>query len=103
MFVTGSVESMTAIQQQLAGIEATSLNTFHHMFAPSTSDLSQRSTLLKRLCTTTYNANSRPNGKLWCMVLGQYLNDDLIRACHIYKRSWPARCAVSPKFALCLH
>ncbi|KAL0030744.1 hypothetical protein WJX77_004484 [Trebouxia sp. C0004] len=24
------------------------------------------------------------------MVLGQYLQDDVIKACHIYKPSWPA-------------
>ena len=91
----GPSEGGADIRQQLTRIEAASLNTFHHMFAPSISDLTQRSKLVKKLCTETYNAYDRPNGQLWCMVLGRYLQDDMIKACHIYKRSWPAQTAVS--------
>ena len=91
---------MVDMRQQLARIEAATLNTFHHMFAPSISDLSQRSKLAKRICTTTYNADDRPAGQLWCMVLGRYLRDDMIKASHIYKRDWPAQTAVSSQFAL---
>ncbi|KAL0055572.1 hypothetical protein WJX82_001984 [Trebouxia sp. C0006] len=56
--------------QQLTRIEAATLNTFHHMFAPSISDLSQRS---------------------------RYLQDDMIKASHIYKRDWPAQTAAQLK------
>ncbi|DBA99330.1 TPA: hypothetical protein ACH3X3_011934 [Trebouxia sp. C0006] len=66
---TGPSENMIDMRQQLTRIEAATLNTFHHMFAPSISDLSQRSKLAKRICTTTYNADDRPAGQLWCMVL----------------------------------
>ncbi|KAL3137348.1 hypothetical protein ABBQ32_006880 [Trebouxia sp. C0010 RCD-2024] len=31
------------------------------------------------------------------MVLGRYLQDDMIKACHIYKRSWPAQTAAELK------
>ncbi|KAA6429218.1 MAG: hypothetical protein FRX49_00614 [Trebouxia sp. A1-2] len=79
---TGPPEKMIDIRQQLARIEAATLNTFHHMFAPSISDLSQRSKLVKRICTTTYNANDRPAGQLW-----------MIKTSHIYKRDWPAHTA----------
>jgi len=96
----GPSEKMIDIRQQLTRIEAATLNTFHHMFAPSISDLSQRSKLVKRICTTTYNANDRPAGQLWCMVLGRYLQDDMIKAIYIYKRDWPAQTAVSSQFAL---
>ena len=91
---------MIDMRQQLTRIEAATLNTFHHMFAPSISDLSQRSKLAKRICTTTYNADDRPAGQLWCMVLGRYLQDDMIKASHIYKQDWPAQTAVSSQFAL---
>ena len=91
----GLSENMIDMRQQLARIEAATLNTFHHMFAPSISDLSQRSKLAKRICTTTYNADDRPAGQLWCMVLGRYLRDDMIKASHIYKQDWPAQTAVS--------
>ena len=96
----GPSENMVDMRQQLARIEAATLNTFHHMFAPSISDLSQRSKLAKRICTTTYNADDRPAGQLWCMVLGRYLQDDMIKASHIYKRNWPAQTAVSSQFPL---
>lgn len=91
---------MIDLRQQLARIEAATLNTFHHMFAPSISDLSQRSKLAKRICTTTYNVDDRPAGQLWCMVLGRYLQDDMVKASHIYKRDWPAQTAVSSQLAL---
>ena len=91
---------MIDICQPLARIEAATLNTFHHMFAPSISDLSQRSQLAKRVCTTTYNADDRPAGQLWCMVLGRYLQVDMIKARHNYKQDWPAQTAVSSQFAL---
>ena len=93
---------MIDMRQQLARIEAATLNTFHHMFAPSISDLSQPSKLAKRICTTTYNANDRPAGQLWCTVLGRYLQDDMIKASHIYKRDWPAQTAVTLSFACLL-
>ena len=96
----GPSENMVDMCQQLARIEAATLNTFHHMFAPSISDLSQRSKLAKRICTTTYNADDRPAGQLWCMVLGRYLQDDMIKASHIYKQDWPAQTAVSSQLAL---
>ena len=82
---------MIDIRQQLARIEAATLNTFHHMFAPSISDLSQRSKLVKRICTTTYNANDRPAGQLWCMVLGRYLQDDQNKP-HLQTRLACAHC-----------
>ncbi|KAA6425416.1 MAG: hypothetical protein FRX49_04909 [Trebouxia sp. A1-2] len=88
------------IRQQLARIEAATLNTFHHMFAPSISDLSQRSKWAKMICTTTYNADDRPAGQLWCMVLGRYLQDDMIKASHIYKRDWPAQTAALLKLGV---
>lgn len=91
---------MIDMRQQLTRIEAATLNTFHHMFAPSISDLSQRSKLAKRICTTTYNADDRPAGQLWCMVSGRYLQDDMIKASHIYKQDWPAQTAVSSQFRL---
>ena len=91
---------MIDMRQQLARIEAATLNTFHHMFASSISDLSQRSKLAKRICTTTYNADDRPAGQLWCMVLGRYLQDDMIKASHIYKQDWPAQTAVSSQLHL---
>ncbi len=91
---------MIDLRQQLARIEAATLNTFHHMFAPSISDLSQGSKLAKRICTTTYNADDRTAGQLWCMVLGRYLQDDMIKASHIYKRDWPVQTAVRSQFAL---
>ncbi|DBA85217.1 TPA: hypothetical protein ACH3X2_005922 [Trebouxia sp. C0005] len=88
---TGPPEKMIDIRQQLARIEAATLNTFHHMFAPSISDLSQRSKLVKRICTTTYNANDRPAGQLWCMVLGRYLQDDQNKP-HLQTRLACAHC-----------
>lgn len=93
----GPSENIVDMRQQLARIEAATLNTFHHMFAPSISDLSQCSKLAKRICTTTYNADDRPAGQLWCMVLGRYLQDDMIKASHIYKRDWPAQTAAQLK------
>ena len=91
---------MTSIQQQLTRIEAAvnqlhnvSLNTFHYMFAPPMSNLSQPSA--KELCTNTYDTHDRPEGQSWCRVLGLHLKDDLVTACHINKQKWPAQCAVS--------
>ncbi|DBA95588.1 TPA: hypothetical protein ACH3X3_013437 [Trebouxia sp. C0006] len=96
----GSSENMVDMRQQLVRIEAATLNTFHHMFAPSISDLSQRSKLAKRICTTTYNVDDRPAGQLWCMVLGRYLQDDMVKASHIYKRDWPAQIAALLKLGV---
>ena len=36
------------------------------------------------------------------MVLGRYLQDDMIKASHIYKRDWPAQTAVTLSFACLL-
>ncbi|KAL0049190.1 hypothetical protein WJX82_008489 [Trebouxia sp. C0006] len=69
----GSSENMVDMRQQLVRIEAATLNTFHHMFAPSISDLSQRS---------------------------RYLQDDMVKASHIYKRDWPAQIAALLKLGV---
>lgn len=34
------------------------------------------------------------------MVLGRYLEDNLIKASHIYKHRWPVTYAVCPKYSL---
>ena len=94
------VDSVKAIAEVLKHIQATTSETFDNIFAPSISDLSQRSNAVTNICTTVYNAENRPKDQLWCMVLGRYLQKDLIKASHIYKRSWPVTYAVSPKYSL---
>ena len=69
---------------------------FDNMFAPTISELSQRSHQVTKVCTEAYNPVDRPSpDQLWCMVLGRYLDKSLIKSCHIYKRKWPAVYAVS--------
>lgn len=69
---------------------------FDNMFAPTIRELSQRSHQATKFCIEAYNPADRPStNQLWCMVLGQYLDRNLIKSCHIYKRQWPAVYAVS--------
>jgi len=92
---TGLGALLQLFGDQLTRIEQTSLNTFHQMFAPSISDMSQRSNLTTKACTDAYNPKGCPAEKLWCMVLGRYLDSSLIAAAHIYRRRWPVITAVS--------
>lgn len=94
------VDSVKTIAEMLLRIQATTSETFDNIFAPNVSELSQRTNLVTKICTTAYNAENRPKDQLWCMVLGRYLEENLIKASHIYKRRWPVTYAVSPKFLL---
>ena len=96
------VDSQRVMVEMLLRIQATTSETFDNMFAPNISESSQRTNLVTKICTTAYNAENRPNNQLWCMVLGRYLEENLIQASRIYKRRWPVTYAVSPFFLLFL-
>lgn len=83
------------VSKQLARVEQGNAAMFYHMFAPSISDMTQCSREIQPSCVIAYNAEERLPKTLWCMVLGQYLDTQLIKAAHIYKRSWPVSTAVS--------
>ena len=84
----------------LTRVQDTASDVFDNIFAPTISDLSQHTNLVTETCTTAYKAEDRPEDQLWCMVLGQYLEENQIKASHIYKRTWPVSYAVSPRFLL---
>ncbi|DBA85351.1 TPA: hypothetical protein ACH3X2_006032 [Trebouxia sp. C0005] len=88
------VDSVKTIAEMVLRIQATTSETFDNIFAPNISELSQRTNLVTKTCTTAYNAENRPKDQLWCMVLGRYLEEDLVKASHIYKRRWPVTYAV---------
>ena len=94
------MDSVKTIAEMLLRIQATTSETFDNIFAPDVSELSQRTNLVTKVCITAYNAENRPKDQLWCMVLGRYLEENLIKASHIYKCRWPVTYAVSPKFLL---
>ena len=94
------VDSVKTIVEMLTRIQDTASDAFDNIFAPTISDLSQHTNLVTKTCTTAYNAEDHPKDQLWCMVLGRYLEKDLIKASHIYKRRWPVSYAVSPDFCL---
>lgn len=94
-FIGGFVKTIAAM---LSRIQATTSETFDNIFEPNISELSQHTNLVTKICTTACNSEDRPKDQLWCMVLGQYLEANLIKASRIYKRKWPATYAVSPKF-----
>lgn len=52
---------------------------------PSISVMTQCSCKIQQNCVIAYNAEERAPKTLWCMVLGQYLDAQLIKAAHIYK------------------
>ncbi len=89
------VSGQEIVRKQLTRVEQGNAAMFYHMFAPSISDMTQRSREIQQNCMKAYNAEERAPKTLWCMVLGQYLDTQLIKAAHIYKRSWPASIAVS--------
>ena len=90
-----ALKQQEIIRKQLTRVEQGNAAMFYHMFAPTISDMTQRSREIQRNCVTAYNAEERAPKTLWCMVLGRYLDTQLIKAAHIYKRSWPASTAVS--------
>ena len=94
------MDSVKTIAEMVLRIQATSSETFDNIFAPNISEISQRTNLVTKMCTTAYNPEDRPKDQLWCMVLGRYLEENLIKAAHIYKRRWPVAYAVSPKYLL---
>ncbi|KAL0026982.1 hypothetical protein WJX79_005762 [Trebouxia sp. C0005] len=89
------VDSVKTIAEMVLRIQATTSETFDNIFAPNISELSQRTNLVTKTCTTAYNAENRPKDQLWCMVLGRYLEEDLVKASHIYKRRWPVTYAAN--------
>lgn len=96
--LTSLVESVKTIAEVLQSIQATSSDTFDNIFAPSISELSQHNSLMTNICRQAYSAEDRPRqDQLWCMVLGRYLDRNMITASYIYKRRWPVTYAVSPR------
>lgn len=87
------VSGQEVTRKQLTRVEQGNAAMFYHMFAPSISDMTQRSREIQQNCVKAYNAEQRAPKILWCMVLGQYLDTQLIKAAHIYKPSWPASIA----------
>ena len=90
-----AINQQEIVRNQLTRVEQGNAAMFYHMFAPTISDMTQCSQEIQRNCVIAYNAEERAPKTLWCMVLGRYLDTQLIKASHIYKRSWPASTAVS--------
>ncbi len=99
MYSAGSsdtvVQMFKLLRKQLTRVEQGNRSMFYHMFAPTISDMTKRSREIQKNCVKAFNAEGRAPKTLWCMVLGQYLDTQLIKAAHIFKRSWPASIAVS--------